>query len=270
MLRKLVVASHEKPGAAMNRNFNQDLGSIIGQDYAKRGHRHRQNDSGEAFSFILSRAIEQLKKAMGFDDKSSKETPIEKIFNWEIASVVKCRSCPYESKTINKHLMHVVQVPMVSGKRNAAVPIAPLIKHTDIDYEIVKPWTCESCKRMGCEKYEEIKRLPKYAVINLSRRQKYGRARENRVPVTVKPTIELRTAEGDRQTFALTSVCAHSGSMGGGHWIHEGRLPTGWLHHSDSHVSPVQFSEKGLGGGAMISLLGFTSSNLSDNLPSKS
>lgn len=256
VVRKFVMRSYDGTKRSSRDDYKllEQVGQILGGDFARSPRSHRQADAGEALSLILQRCTDQHKAYVGGDS-----SPLDRIFTWRVGHTIKCARCNHVSKTNNKANLRVVTVPFDKSERS--IDFSKICNK--LSQDTVEGWKCENCKKESKGlKSERIFKLPYFGLINLSREVRPGRwgMAESRRPVACSTTETLKDSTGAEATFDLTSAAVHMGSFRGGHWVHFGRQPSGkWVCHSDDSVREQRVNgQLAFNKSQMISLIGLS------------
>lgn len=118
------------------------------------------------------------------------------------------------------------------------VPVKPHLMESLKAYceESDLDWFDESSKaHIRCKQKIVIHKFPPILMINLKR---FGQGKKNNDVVEIPLSFTITSALGEQNTYELSSVCNHTGSLNGGHYTAQVKINDAWTLVDDDAFTP--------------------------------
>ncbi|NBU33960.1 ubiquitin carboxyl-terminal hydrolase [bacterium] len=256
----LLINIWEKNQVLRPKSFFENLCKFKPKYY-----KHQQQDSHECLMFILEILHKGLCYAVDVDIKGKIKTRTDQLmkrsleqfkafyekefsfiiqtFNGMFRVEIRCNHCDYTDDVFEPFNCISLDLPNKKG-----VTLADCLDASLCEKEHIDTFTCEKCKRSGCNKTTELWTVPDYLVVHFKRfkREPNGFTKiETHIEFPLDDIDLTRFVSKDRDDpnnyiYSCYAINYHNGDLDGGHYFSTCKnLDDHWYMFNDGNVSKV-------------------------------
>ena len=191
-----------------------------------------QNDSHEFIVLLLDVLEEALKK-------EEKDNVIEKLYDFKLSSILKCKIKKCGNTSINKSMNRFLSldIPNVSTEQDISLDDCYRDYKAREKLEKSERWYCEKCKKKRiASKRLNIDEWPRHLLIQLNRFIVNP-------PRIMKNNRTLNIPIEWRHNYFLKGFVIHSGGPGGGHYISVAQVNNKWYLFDDTSKNEIEIQQ---------------------------